>query len=170
MPWLPCTPVVTFDGLNINDGTVYRVLVDVDLGNDYVTFDEYYSYSGAVSQLNISTQTLVTVRIPIFVQGTSFANLMTRIAAINTRIAGCGPAAPKPLIFDGVTYSIVASDYIDPVLDYWAHDTYACIVWLELNRLSGSTGTPGGEEVWVESEEEVTADTVLTASRAIYVP
>jgi len=128
-------PAVTFDSLNINDGSAYSILPDIDLGATEVEFTEYRSYAGTVTQANVSTAKLVQMVIPLKIAGSSVADLGTKIAALDTKIDGCSPAAHKHLVFDGVTYDIVASPHVHPVLTQSYQNKFFVHVDLVLNRL-----------------------------------
>jgi len=127
-------PTVTFDSLNINDGAKYGVLEGSYLGAPVVTFDEVRSYSGAVTQTNVSSANLIEVTIPLIVKGSSVSDLRSNINALNTKISGCTAASPKALVFDGVTYSIVASSQVAPPLTQSYQNKYIAFLDLVLNR------------------------------------
>ena len=127
-------PTVSFDSLDINDGTKYSVLEGSYLGAVVVTFDEMRSYSGAVTQTNVSSANLIEVTIPLMVKGSSVSNLRSNINALNTKISGCTAASPKALVFDGVTYSIVASSQVAPPLTQSYQNKYIAFLDLVLNR------------------------------------
>lgn len=127
-------PSVTFDGLNINDGTTYTIYGDVFLGEPVKTFSEYRSYSGTVKQYDVSTANLIQMSIPLRVVGSSVSDLKTNIAALNTKIAGCSSATPKTLAFDSVNYSVVSSPEVAPTLSQLYQNRYICFVDLVLYR------------------------------------
>lgn len=130
------TPLtVTLDSLNLNDGSTYLLWVGADMGAPVLTFDEQGSYTGAVTQTNVSTAHLIPAVLPIRVKGTSLADLDTKVQAINTKIVLCTAAAPKNLVYGSTTYQIVAS----PCVSYSSDEAVAVGFWtileLQLNRL-----------------------------------
>lgn len=137
-------PSVGFDGMDINDGTIYAILPGVDLGAVAPTFSEYRSYAGTVTQANVSTASLVQMSIPMKVGGTSVADLGANLEALNVKIRTATAAAPHALIFDGVTYSVVSSPEINPPLTQSYQNKFFAIVDMVLNRLPTTSGVPGG--------------------------
>lgn len=127
-------PTVTFDGTNINDGTKYSVLEGAVLGGKVTTFDEYRGYGGTVAVANVSTANLIGVSIPMMVMGTSVSDLRTNLTALNTIIDGCASGTGKALVFDGVTYTIVASSQVAPTLTQSYQNKFIAFVELVLNR------------------------------------
>jgi hypothetical protein len=109
--------VFTFDSLDMNDGTVYRVFPGIELGARIKTYSERKSYTGNVAQYNVSEAASIPMKFPLKVQGTSLADLDANVQAINTKIDGCSSAAPKNLVFAGTTYQIISSPRIAYVLD-----------------------------------------------------
>ena len=127
-------PTVTFDGLNINDGTKYSVMPGANLGAKVTTYNEYIGYDGTAKQANVMRAALVPMVIPLMVMGTSVSDLRTNVAALNTKIDACGPSSPKTLAFDGVNYSIVASSQVSPTLEQSYQNKFFCFADLVLNR------------------------------------
>lgn len=100
-------PTCTFDGLNLNDGAIYKLMPGVVLGARAKTWDEYRSYTGAVTRANVSEAAYVEMHFPMLVQGSSPADLDAKVQAINTKIDSCSAASPKNLVYEGTTYQIV---------------------------------------------------------------
>ena len=128
-------PTLTFDGLNLNDGSAYTVLPGVELGARQKTYDEYRSFTGAVAQVNVSEAHLIEVKLPILVQGSSVADLDAKVQTINAKIDGCTAAATKALVYGGTTYQIAAS----PRVAYAINQNEQLAFWTKLavvlNRL-----------------------------------
>jgi len=127
-------PACTFDALNINDGTTYTILPGVRLGAKERSYDEYMSYSGVVTQVNVSAAHLISMTIPLHVTGSSAADLRTNLTALNTKIAAATAAVPLDLVYAGATYYIVAGSELE-----WEEDlafllTFWTEVDLQLNR------------------------------------
>jgi hypothetical protein len=114
---VPEPVILTFDGLDLNDGTVYRVFPGIELGARLKTYNSRKSYTGAVAQYNVSEAYEIPMRFPIKVQGTSLADLDAKVQAINTKIDGCSSEAPKDLVWAGTTYQIVTTPRVGYVLD-----------------------------------------------------
>ena len=127
-------PTCTFDGLNINDGTVYSIMPGVSLGAKKSSFTAGRTYGGLATQTQVSTASLLQVVIPMRIDGTSIADLASHIAALNAKIVSCTSASPKSLVYAGTTYSIVASDQIAPDMRYAYMAKHWCLVDLILNR------------------------------------
>ena len=125
---------VTFDGLNLNDRSLYFFMLGFDPGQNEVTFDEFKSYTGGVAVCNASTAHTVQLTLPIDVRGTSEATMLAGVAAINTKIAICTFASPKALVVGGNTYQIIASTQVRPPRDDLYAVNVARLVIL-LNRL-----------------------------------
>ena len=128
-------PTLTFDGLNLNDGSAYTVLPGVELGARQKTFDEYRSFTGAVTQANVSEAHLIEVKLPMLVQGSSVADLDAKVQAINAIIDLCTPASPRTLAYAGTNFSIHAS----PRVAYTINQNEQLAFWTKLavvlNRL-----------------------------------
>ena len=128
-------PTCVFDGLNINDGAVYTVFPGVDLGERKKTFDEYRSFTGDVSQANVSEAYYVEAHLPIAVQGSSRANLKSKVEDINDIIDSCSAASTKTLVYDGESYEIAASPRVAYVKDQAAEVSFWTKLDLTLNRV-----------------------------------
>jgi hypothetical protein len=135
---------VDFDGLDLNDGLVFKTLLGVDLGSPTVSFDEYRGYAGTVAQANVSDAALVQMVVPLEIRGVSVPAIASSVASLNAKIAACSVASPGELIFDGVTHYIVTSNPVDPRLLQPYQDILLVTVDLVLNRLPDTTGTPAG--------------------------
>ena len=128
-------PTCVFDSLNINDGTTYTIMPDIELGARIKTYSSRKSYTGAVAQYNVSEAYEIPMRFPMKVQGSSLADLDAKVQAINTKIDGCSSAAPKNLVFAGVTYQIISSPRIAYTLDAAAGAGFFATFDLVLNRV-----------------------------------
>lgn len=82
---------ITYGGLNLNDGTTYKLLDGFDPGERTKTFDEYRGYGGTAAQANVSEANLIEMRVPLKVMAASLTALHTAINAINA-IIDAGPA------------------------------------------------------------------------------
>jgi len=108
--------VLTLNGTNLNDGVTYWIDAEqgCDLGSPTPEYDVYTSYSGGI-RLTPVRYGLVTVTIPLYVRGTSFANLRSALNALTALVAACTYASPGTLVYaddastPSVTYSIVDS-------------------------------------------------------------
>jgi lysophospholipase L1-like esterase len=103
------TTTLLYGGLDLNDGTTYRLLDGFDPGEKQKSWDEVRSYTGQVAQYNVTEAALVQMTIPLLVEAASLTALHAAIDAINAKI----DAGAQTLIFsDGsepVTYSCVHS-------------------------------------------------------------
>lgn len=105
-------PTCTFDSLNLNDGTTYTVMPGTVIGGKQKSWDEYQGLDGSVTAVNVSQAYYIEVTIPLRIQGTSLADLITKIAAVNTKVDGCLPATAKTLAFNGTNYTISLGKHI----------------------------------------------------------
>jgi len=126
-------PACTLDGLNINDGTTYKIMPGINMGVTMRTWDEQKSYAGGVAQTNVSDANLIDVTIPMLVEGSSRANLRTVLAAINTKIAGITPGTTH-LVYDGTTYHLMVSQQVDWVEDEAFGVAFRVSITLALKR------------------------------------
>ncbi|MDI9600146.1 MAG: hypothetical protein QM323_11765, partial [Acidobacteriota bacterium] len=62
---------LTYGGMNLNDGTTWRLLPGFDPGADELSYDEHRAYKGTVAQYNVSEAHLVEMFVPLLVAGTS---------------------------------------------------------------------------------------------------
>jgi len=131
----PAPVILIFDGLDLHDGTVYRVFPGIELGARQKTYSSRKSYTGAVAQYNVSEAYEIPMRFPMKVQGTSLADLDAKVQAINTKIDGCSSAAPKDLVFAASTYQIISSPRVAYVLDAAAGVAFWTVFDLVLNRV-----------------------------------
>ena len=122
-------PTLTFDGLNINDGTTYRLQPGARPGARKKSWDEYRGLSGAVTQANVSEAYYVESHWPLIVAGSSLADLNTKVQAINTKIDGCTATATKALVFAGTIYQIAAS----PSVEYEIGQREANAFWTKID-------------------------------------
>lgn len=128
-------PTLTFDGLDLNDGTIYKLMPGVVLGAKRKTWDDRRSYTGSPARYNVSTAYYIESHWPIAVQGTSFADLKSKVAAINTKIDLCTTASPKNLIFAGTTYQIVDSENVEVVVGQREINDFRALIDLALYRI-----------------------------------
>lgn len=128
-------PTFTLDGLNLNDGTSYTLLPNVELGARVKTWDEQRSYAGGVAQTDVSEAYLVPATFSILVQGTSEENLATKVGAINTKLDGMTASAGKSFVYNGTTYVCGASPRVAYVIGQREQNTFATVITLSLNRL-----------------------------------
>ena len=127
--------VLTFDALDLNNGTTYRLLPGASPGQRLKTWDEYRGLNGVPQQTNTTEAYIIPTHWPLVVQGTSLATLDTYVQAINTKIDACTPAAPKSLVFVATTYYIVATPRIDYLIGEREIGTFSTLLDLVLNRL-----------------------------------
>lgn len=127
-------PTCTFDSLNINDGSTYTIMPGIELGARLKTWDEQRSYAGGVTQTNVSEAYIIPMRFPMLVRGSSPSDLDAKVQAINTKIDGCAPAAPKNLVYAGTTYEIVATPRISYVLEQSAQNAFWAFIDFLPNR------------------------------------
>ena len=127
--------VLNFDGLDLNDGVVYRFFPGVELGARQKTWTERKSYTGAVAQYNVSEAASVPMKFPLKVQSTSLADLDDKVQAINAKIDDCSSSTPKSLVWAGTTYQIVTTPRVGYVLDDIAAANFWAMFDLVLNRL-----------------------------------
>lgn len=108
----------TFGGLNINDGTNYRLRYSPDFGENIKTYDERRSYKGGVLQYHVTEANLITMSIPLRVYGSSITTLTTNVAALNNLLDN----ETNQLVYnDGsgsVTYTCLASPRVYAPRDY----------------------------------------------------
>jgi len=129
---LPIT--VRYGGLNINDGTTYTVLDKIDLGERIKTWSEYRGLDGTVAQYNVTEASMIEMRIPLLIKGTSLAAFNGAVAAINNIIDG-GPALFAWNDGSGETsFNIGYSPRVHYVLDVSSQNGYYAIVDLILYR------------------------------------
>ena len=132
---VPSPVTITYGGLDLNDGTTYRLLYDFAPGERIKTWDEYRSYSGLAAQYNVSEGNLIEMNLRILVQGTSPATLAAAITAINDLI----DAGAQDCIWDdgsgAVTYSCVHSPRVNYVRDVLSHVYFRTIIDMVLYRL-----------------------------------
>ena len=128
-------PTLTLDGLNLNSGTTYTLMPGIDFGAQVKTFEEYRSYTGAVTQANVNTGHYIPVSIPLMVQGSSLATLDAAVQAINAKIDTCSAAATKALVWNGTdTYQIASSQRVAYTLDQQAGIAFRVFIVVALNR------------------------------------
>lgn len=106
-------PTLVYDTLNINDGSTYNLMPGANIGAKKRTWDEYRGLGGSVGIANDSNAYLMEMTFPLRIQGTSLADLVTKIAAVSAKAAASTLAAPKTLTFNGTAYSIVAGREIE---------------------------------------------------------
>ena len=53
---------LTYGGMNLNDGTTWRLLPGFDPGADELSYDEHRAYKGTVAQYNVSRRICRDVR------------------------------------------------------------------------------------------------------------
>ena len=97
--------VLTYGGLNLNDGVVYSLVPGFDPGEPTFVYEEVYAL-GAIVPLQLrkhAEEKLVTMTVPLKIQGTSEANLKALVDAIDTRV----DAGPQTLVHGppGFTHS-----------------------------------------------------------------
>lgn len=120
--------------LNINDGSTYTIVGEVDLGPLAVkTWEDYRSYSGSVASYNVSTANPIDITIPILVASNSVANLRTALAAINTKVDSIA-AGVTHLVYDSITYHLLTSPNIEWVEDGMFRLAFKAYVTLHLRR------------------------------------
>jgi len=127
-------PVCTLDGLNLQ-ANGYTIMSGIDVGVRLKTWDEQRSYAGGVTQTNVSEAYIIQMTLPLEVQGSSLADLNTKVQAVNTKIDSCSSASPKSLVFDGTTYQIVSTPRVGYVIDLAAEVGFRAAINLVLNRL-----------------------------------
>lgn len=128
-------PTLTLDGLNLNDGTVYTLMSGMELGARQKTWDELRSYTGAVTQANVSEAYYIPAHCGIRVQGSSAADLDVKVKAINTKIDGFTAAAGKSFVYDGTTYVCGASARVAYALGARELLKFWTVVDLVMNRV-----------------------------------
>ncbi|HZK58293.1 MAG TPA: SGNH/GDSL hydrolase family protein [Cryobacterium sp.] len=133
------TPLI-LDGLNLNDGTVYGYLPGAELGARQKTWNERKSYTGVVAQYNVSEAASIPMKFPMMVQGSSLADLDTKVRRINARLDGCSSASPKALVFAGAIYQIVTTPRVSYALDEAAISLFRATFDLVLNRTTAWVG------------------------------
>lgn len=77
---------VTEGGKNLNDGVSWFLLPGFDPGEKAKSFDEVRGLDGDVVQLNVSEAGLITMIVPLRVQGDSMADLASKIDVLNALI------------------------------------------------------------------------------------
>lgn len=106
-------PLLTYGGLDLNDGVTYFLLPGFDPGEKLKTWDEQRSYTGGVAQTNVSEAALIQMIVPLEILAASEAALAAAVDAINTRVdAGAQTLAYTPLGGAAVYYSCVHSQRI----------------------------------------------------------
>ena len=100
-------PVIQLGAINLNDQANYFVLMDgFDLGQMQTSWDEQVNYSGAANvQTNIVRTSLLPVTIPMYIQGSSTANVNALLAALWVEV----DKASNTLTVDGTGYNVVYS-------------------------------------------------------------
>jgi hypothetical protein len=109
--------VCTLDGLDLNDRSLYFLLLGFDPGEPPLAYDEFPSYDGGVALRNASRARVVQATLPIDVRAASEAALWAGIDAINAKIRLCTSDAPKTLVVGARSYTIVDSAEVRPVED-----------------------------------------------------
>lgn len=79
--------VLTYGDLDLNDGVNYFLLPGFDPGVDVLTYDELVGSGGGVMQVNVSEAHIIEMYVPLRIQGTSFADLRSKVSALNLKIA-----------------------------------------------------------------------------------
>jgi len=133
---------LTLNGTNLNDGVTYWIDAEqgCDLGSPTPEYDAYNSYSGGI-RLTPVRYGLVTVTIPLYVRGTTFASLRAALNALTALVAACTYASPGKLVYaddasvSSVTYSIVDSPRPVYELDQRAWFGLVVPTVLDLRRL-----------------------------------
>lgn len=106
-------PTVTLDGLNINDHVNYFVLPGFDPGVREVSWREHRGHAGrSAAQTGIDDSSLVEMRLPMMVTGSSESNLKTKLSAIHAKLAD---ADGKSFVYGTTTYELaVCPDFTVP--------------------------------------------------------
>ena len=98
---------VTYGAKDLNDGIAWFFL-DADLGERVKTYDERRSYTGAVTQYNVTEANLIHMRLSFRLEGVSAAAIDEEIAALNTLI----DAGAQTLTFGVTEYSCLHSQRV----------------------------------------------------------
>jgi len=127
--------VCTLDTLDLNDGTSYYLLPGFDPGAPVLDFDQHLGFDGSVVQVNVNEAALVSMTVPLRIEGASLADLDSKVAALNTKIAACpltlthGPAGAT------TAYSVVRSPRVSYARDRATLATLAAFVTFRPWRL-----------------------------------
>ena len=122
--------VLTYDGLDMNDGVNYFLLPGFDPGEKIKTYDEVVGLDGDVVQLNVAEAGLITMVVPLRIEGSSEANLETLVAAINTKVDAGDQTLVHGPSGDTDSYSCVESPRVNYVRDQLVKVVFAAfIVW-----------------------------------------
>lgn len=107
---------LTYGGMDLNDGTTWHLMPGWDLGERQKSWDEVTSYTGLVTQLNVTEAHLVPMALPLMVEGADAAAVRSEIDALNALV----DAGEQDLVFDdgsgAVTYECAYSQR--PRVDY----------------------------------------------------
>jgi hypothetical protein len=138
----------SYGGLNINDGTVFKVLDGFDPGEAVKTFSEYRGYDGSVKQVNVTEAKLVKMHVPLRVSGANLTAIRAAIATINALIDD----GEQDFVFDdgsgAVTYRCLQSPRIVYLPDPGVAESLVAFVDLVLYRDPVSTGGGSGGMVY----------------------
>lgn len=104
---------LTYGTLDLNDGTTWVLRPGFDPGAELLTFDEHAGYGGSVAQLNVSEAHLITMRVPLLVQGATLSALRAAVDTLNALV----DAGEQELTFEGVTYSCAECPRVGLVFD-----------------------------------------------------
>jgi hypothetical protein len=128
-------PTLTLAGTNINDGTIYTLLDEVDVGERHKTWSEYRGYNGLVAQYNVTEAMLVEMHFRILVKAASVTLLRQYVEWWNTTLDN----ASSSLVYnDGsgaITYNIVHSPRVNYVRNQASQNSFWTILEIVLYRL-----------------------------------
>jgi hypothetical protein len=127
-------PTCTLNGHNLNDGATFTVMPGATMGERVLTFDAFRSYTGQVTQTNVTEAAYIPVTIPLRVAGSDVFDLMAQIDVLNGIIAACSATTPGTLVFNGRSYTIHASPRVPLVIDQPAQIRGWTTVTVNLNR------------------------------------
>lgn len=107
--------VLTYGGLNLNDGTNYFLLPGFDPGAEELSYDEIIGLNGGVIQTNVTEAHFITMTVPLRIQGSSLSDLDSKVQALNAKIA----AGPQTLVYGSTSYDCARSQRVS-----YAHGEY----------------------------------------------
>lgn len=130
--------VLTYGGLDLNDGVSWFLLPGFDPGAPVLTYDElrgWGSPTAPVVQVNVSEANLIEMTVPLRVQGTSEADLAAEVAALNAKIAAGAQTLIHGPVGATAAYSCVRSPRVSYARDAAAKVAYTAFLTFTPLRL-----------------------------------
>jgi hypothetical protein len=81
----PAPVLLTYGGLDLNNGTMFSLREGFDFGEPEKVFDEFRSYIGTVAQENVNEAVLVQVTLPLIIRALG-TTIQGAIDLINAKI------------------------------------------------------------------------------------